>query len=232
VLSGYAAAGRLTGAHPKLRIALHVADWRAVTLAVVERRVELGIAELSDALLNVELDTLPLGQHRGRLFCRPGHPLQAAPNLSWATLLGYPWAHTRVPPRIAAAFPRHPVPAGCFDEATGDFVPALEIAVPMQLAQLIEHNDALTFATLAMVEHDLDSGRLVYLPTPALEMRASYGFIFRRGRSLSSAAQAFMQAVRDEEQRVAQREAQLELHYGERQPQPAGTVAARPHEGR
>jgi DNA-binding transcriptional LysR family regulator len=222
VLSGYAAAGRLAAAHPRLRIGLHVDDWRGVTRAVAQRRVELGIAELSDAMLDDELDTQPLAQHRGRLFCRPGHPLQSTPRLAWSDLLGYPWAHTRVPSRIAAAFPRHPVPAGRFDEATGDFVPAIEISVPMGLAQLVGHSDVLTFATFAIVERDLDSGRLAYLPMPDLDWRTNYGFIFRRGRSLSSAAQAFMQAMREEEQCVAEREAQLELRYGDRPPRPAG----------
>ena len=43
--------------HPGLRIALHVANWRVVTSAVAEKKAEIGVAELSDALLNENLQT-------------------------------------------------------------------------------------------------------------------------------------------------------------------------------
>ncbi|MGE5814974.1 MAG: LysR family transcriptional regulator [Acidobacteriota bacterium] len=224
VMSGYAAAGRVMAAHAKLQIALHVANWREVTRAVVERRAELGVAELSDAVLNDQLDTELVGKHRARLFCRAGHPLLRSERVTMATLLKFPWANTRVPPRMAAAFPREPVAAGRLDEFTGDFVPAVETDVPMQLARLVEGNDVLAFGAFSMVENDLESGRLVYLPTPQIDLRASYGFIFLRNRSLSPAAQAYMQAVRDEERLCAEREARLEQRFGQRRPWPANSV--------
>jgi len=224
MISGYRAAGRVMAAHPKLRIGLHVANWREVTRAVVDKRVELGIAELSDAVLNDQLDTEMVGQHRARLLCRPGHPLLQSERITLAMLLKFPWANTRVPPRIAAAFPREPVAAGSVDEFTGDFVPAVEMDVPMQLARLVEGNDMLTFGTFSMVESDLESGRLAYLPTPQIDLRASYGFLFLRNRSLSPAAQAYMQAVRDEERHCVEREARLEQRFGQRRPWPANSV--------
>ena len=51
-MSGYSAAARVLSAHPKLEIALHVANWRAVIAAVGEKHTELGIAEVSDAALD------------------------------------------------------------------------------------------------------------------------------------------------------------------------------------
>jgi DNA-binding transcriptional LysR family regulator len=224
VISGYAAAGRVMAAHPKLQIALHVANWREVTRAVVEKRAELGIAELSDAVLNDQLDTELVGQHRARVFCRHGHPLLQEERVTLAALLEFPWANTRIPPRMAAMFPRVPVRAGRIDEFTGDFVPAVEMDVPMQLARLVEGNDVLAFGTFSMMESELESGRIAYLPAPRLEMRGSYGFMFLRNRSLSPAAQAFMRAMRDEEQRCVEREARLEQRFGQRRPWPANSV--------
>lgn len=227
VMSGYAAAGRVMAAHAKLQIALHVANWREVTNAVVEKRAELGLAELSDALLNDQLDTELAGQHRARLFCRPGHPLLQEQRVTLASLLNFPWAHTRIPPRLAAAFPREPVRAGRIDEFNGDFVPAVETDVPMQLARLVEGNDVLAFGAFSMVESELEKGRLAYLPTPEVNMRASYGFIFLRNRSLSPAARAYMQAVRDEERMCVEREANLEQRFGQRRPWPGTSVTTR-----
>jgi hypothetical protein len=74
-------------------------------------------------------------------------------------------------------------------------------------------NDALAFGTLGLVERDLDTGRIAVASTPGFDIRASYGFICLRNRSLSPGTLAFMQAVRDEEGLVAEREARLESIY-------------------
>lgn len=223
-ISGYRACGVVMEKHPRLQIGLHVANWREVTASVAENRAELGIAELSDAVLNEELDTELVGEHRGRIFCRPGHPLLRAERLALPDLLEFPWAHTRIPPRVAAKFPRGAKRAGSIDELTGDFVPAVELDVPMQLSALLATTDVIGFATFSMVERDLEEGRIAYLPAPDFEFRGSYGFIFRRGRSLSPAAQAFVQAVRDVERDFVERELQLEEKYGERRSWPSGSV--------
>lgn len=223
-ISGYRACGVVMGKHPGLQIGLHVANWREVTAAVAEKKAELGIAELSDAVLNEGLDTELVGEHRARIFCRPGHPLLGAERLALPDLLEFPWAHTRIPPRLAAMFPRVAKRAGCIDELTGDFVPAVELDVPMQLSALLATTDVIGFAAFSMVERDLEEGRIAYLPAPEFEFRGSYGFIFRRGRSLSPAAQAFVQAVRDVERDFVERELQLEEKYGQRRSWPSGSV--------
>jgi DNA-binding transcriptional LysR family regulator len=213
VLSGWAAAARLSTAHPRLAIALHVAGWREVTNAVVERKADVGVAELSDAVLNDVLATELVGRHRARVFCRPRHPILALRRVTIRDLLQFPWVHTRVPPRVAAAFPRFPWRAGRLDELTGEFVPAIELDVPMQLTAFVQDSDALAFGTLGLVERDLETGRIAVVSTSGFDFRASYGFIYLRNRSLSPGTLAFMQAVRDEEALVAEREARLESIY-------------------
>lgn len=216
VISGYGAVARVLAAHPDLHVALHVANWREVTAAVGERRAELGIAELARALTDERFNTELAGEHRARLFCRPGHPLLKAKEVSLPMLLGYPWAVTRLPPRLAAQIPRASLRAGRFDEASGDFIPAVETDVPMQFARLVANNDVIAFGTFSMVEEDLEAGRLAYLPTPRFDMRTSYGFIFPRDRSLSPAVQAYMQAFRDEERASIERETRIERKYRSR----------------
>ena len=209
-MSGYAAAARVLSAHPKLDITLHVANWRAVTAAVGEKHAELGIAELSEAVLGERFDTEIVGRHRARIFCRPGHPLLQKKRVSLATLFDYPWASTRMPARVAAAFPRTRLRAGRLDEFNGDFIPAVETDMPTQIARLVKDTDVVAFGAFSMVEDDLRAGRLAYLPTPQIDLRASYGFIFLRNRSLSPAARAYMQAIRDEERACVERETHLE----------------------
>lgn len=214
VISGYRACGAVMARHPGLRIALHVANWRVVTSAVAEKKAEIGVAELSDALLNENLQTEEVGHLVGRVFCRRGHPILRAERVTMKTLLDYPWAFTRIPPRLAINFPRSPVRAGHLDEVSGDFVPAIELDVPMQLPALLTNTEILALGTFSMFEQELLRGDLVHLPTPWNELRAHYGFIYRRSRSLSPAALAYMQAVRDEEALYRDREEQLERRFG------------------
>ena len=128
-------------------------------------------------------------------------------------LMRFPWVHTRLPPRVAAAFPRPPGRAGRIDEKTRDFVPAIEIDVPMQLAAFARNSDALIFGALSLVERELETGTLAIVRTSALDVRGSYGFIHLKDRSLSPGARAFMQAVREEEALCVERETRLAKIY-------------------
>ena len=213
VMSGYSAAARLVREHPRLGLSLHVMNWRDVTAAVTERRADLGIAELTDAVLNEALNTEVIGRHRTYPFCRPGHPILGFKRVTLRDLLRFPWVHTRIPPRVAAAFPRPPEPAGRIDEKTRDFVPAIEIDVPMQLAAFARNSDALIFGALGLVERELEAGTLAIVRTSALDVRGSYGFIHLKARSLSPGTRAFMQAVRDEEALCVEREVRLAKIY-------------------
>lgn len=214
VMSGYAAAAKLVANHPKLAVRLRVASWREVTSLVAARHSDIGVAELSDAVLNDALETEMVGRHRARAFCRPGHPILARKRIALSDLLQFPWVYTRVPPRIAAAFPRSPGRAGRIDEFTRDFVPAIELDVPMQLGEFMKESDVLIFAALGLLERELEAGSLRVLPATAFSQRASYGFIYLKDRSHSPGARAFMQAVRDQEEACAEREARLEKIFG------------------
>lgn len=213
VISGYSAAARLIRQHPKLGVTLQVMNWRQVTSAVSERRADLGLAELSDAVLNDALGTELVGRHRARAFCRPGHPILRSKQITLRDLLQFPWVHTRLPPRVSAAFPRPPGRAGQIDAQTRDFLPAIEVDVPMQLAEFVRDSDALAFGPLSLVERELEAGELAVLHSSVFDLRASYGFIYLKDRSLSPGAKAYMQAVREQETLCAAREARLARIY-------------------
>ena len=189
-------------------------NWRDATSAVSERRVDVGVAELSDAVLNEALThradrTAPMPTRSVAQVTRSSGRGESPS----ANLLRFPWVHTRIPPRVAAAFPRPPGRAGRIDESTKDFLPTVEVDVPMQLAEFARDSDALVFGVLSLVEHDLERGTLAIVRSSAFELRASYGFMHLKDRSLSPGASAFMQAVRDEEALCVEREARLAKIY-------------------
>lgn len=207
LISGYPAAARLLRQHPQLSLALHVAGWRTVVQAVLARQIDLGLAELSEAADHPALNTEVVGRHRAHFLCRTGHPILRRRQAAMSDLLRYPGP----PPafrRASRAFPANLGRAGHRDDATGDFVPAVEMDLPMQLGAFANDTDTLVISTLVPMEHELSSGRLALVRTPAA-FAADYGFVWLRQRSLSPAAQAYAQAVRDAEQAYAAREAQL-----------------------
>lgn len=216
IISGHAAAARLVREHPQVGVGLRVASWRAVTAAVASRQVDLGIAELSDARDNGALRTELVGRHRGHFLCRAGHPVLARAPAGLRELLAYPWAMTRVPKRIAAAFPADLGRAGTLDPATGELVPAIELDVPMQIATFTRDADTLVVCTLSQVERELDAGQLAVVPIALPPFEAEYGFIWLRERSLSPAALAYMQALRDEERLFVEHESQVVARHADR----------------
>jgi DNA-binding transcriptional LysR family regulator len=124
---------------------------------------------------------------------------------------------------LAAAFPRSVLAAGHIDAFNGDFVPAIEVDVPMQLARLSSGSDVIAVGAFAMVEEDLKAGRLAVIPTAGIKLDSSYGFIHLKIRALSPAAQALMREFRDEEARCSEREKELERRFltGGRKPSQA-----------
>lgn len=208
VTSGYASIARLHARHPQIKVTAHVAGWREVAHQVATGVVDLGIAEISTLQGQEEFTCELLGEHEGRLFCRPGHPLlsqKRSPTL--AQTLDYPWVASRIPLRLAT----HLLPAtlgcaGAYDSLTGDFVPAIEIDVPMQIVKFVESSNALALGNLSTFEQEIRAGVIVPLPAHAPALRTRYGFIYLKERSLPPAVEVYMREVRAVEAEICQRE--------------------------
>nr|WP_276524514.1 LysR substrate-binding domain-containing protein [Pseudomonas azerbaijanoccidentalis] len=208
VTSGYASIARLHARHPQIKVTAHVAGWREVAQQVATSAVDLGIAEISTLQGREEFTCELLGEHVGRLFCRPGHPLLAQKRSpTMAQTLDYPWVASRIPLRLAT----HLLPAtlgcaGTYDPLTGDFVPAIEIDVPMQIVKFVENSNALALGNLSTFEQEISAGTIVPLPAHDPALRTRYGFIYLKERSLPPAVEIYMQEVRAVEAEICQRE--------------------------
>lgn len=206
ILSGYASVARLLVKHPKIQVAVHVAGWRDVAQKVLARTVDLGIAEISELQGNEELTTELLVQHQAYVLCRPNHPLFKLNQVSLAQITQYPWVCSRIPSRFVGVLPKMLGAAGVLDTDNGDFVPAIEIDVPMQLAEFLNGTDALVFSPLGNMERELLAGDARIVPVTDLGLKSGYGFIYLKNRSLSPATQAYMEQIRAVEAEVALRE--------------------------
>lgn len=213
ITSGFPAAARLLARHPTIRISVGVAGWREVADQVSTLAVDLGIAELSSLHGYEQFARESIGRHRGHFFCRPGHPLLGRGPVTLQQLLDYPWVSSRLPPRIASNMQQKLGAAGRIDPLTGDFVPAIEVDVPLELSRFLVDSDAVTVTILAAMQQELRTGKVALLPTVNLPIGTDYGFIYLKDRSLPPAALAYMDEVRSIETAIAKRETVLTARY-------------------
>lgn len=209
-MSVYPAAGALLARHPNLRMSLQSVSWREVIQAVVDKRVDLGIAEVSVTLHAAALHIEPIGQHRVHFLCRVGHPVLREGVIGLPQLLQYPWATTRLPSRMASALPADTGRAGHVETLSGDFVPAIDLWAPQKLAVVIAKSDALALGPLSLVEDELTSGAISVVPTRNVNFHGGYGFIHLKSRPFAPATRAFMDEIRAQEQFMMKNEARLE----------------------
>ena len=124
-------------------------------------------------------------------------------------LFEYPWICPRIPGRASAALPTDLGAAGTLDPLNGDFVPAIEIDVPMHLDTFLHASDALAISLLSNMESALLAGEVALVPVTGLALNAHYGFIYLRNRSLAPAAKAYMDEVRELEAEIRAKERRL-----------------------
>jgi DNA-binding transcriptional LysR family regulator len=213
LMSGYLGISRVLARHPKLSIAVHVAGWREVARQVASRLVDIGIAEIGDLEGSEELATEMIGQHRGRFCCRPGHPLLECDQVSLPQLLAFPWVCTRLPLRLAGRLPKSLGAAGTIDPVNGDFVPAVEVDVPIQLGKFLAGSDALAIVSLTMIAPELKAGEIAVVPVSGFAIQTAYGFLYRRNRTLAPATLAYMREIRAVEAEIVIQEAALAAEF-------------------
>ena len=118
-LSGGQAAGALVNQYPLLHCRITLSDWRKVASQVLERTVDLGLAETSVAAADKRLQTEVVGRHDFVFYCRKSHPLTERSKVSKSDLDAYPLVTVRLPARMASVFPGR----GKLDEETGHPMP-------------------------------------------------------------------------------------------------------------
>ncbi len=121
-ISGERAVAILSERRPNLRIELKTANWNRVVDDVREGAVDLGLADVSEAEHDPELDVETLRTSQGVFYCRAAHPLTRKGPLALSDLLGYPFVGPILPKRFVAALPKAPSNFGVLDE-TGKPLP-------------------------------------------------------------------------------------------------------------
>lgn len=205
VLAVMPALGRLLAERPNLRVRAKQHDWLSVTEAVTHHDVDLAIAEISHAKEFDHLETSLIGQHHLYFFARPGHGLLSGEPPSLDDIVRFPIIGTPVPERVASHFSRRD--STTYRTSPNSVLrPSVEVDDLMDAMAVVAGSDALLVAPLTLPQERLEQGRLGVVPWSAPWFKLSYGIIRIRHRSLSPAAQAFVDLVMKEEAATRERE--------------------------
>jgi DNA-binding transcriptional LysR family regulator len=213
------ALGRLSARHPQLRVSLLAAPWREVAEAVTAGELDVAVVELSALQGTSRLTLDPLPRHPATVVCRPGHPLLALSRLTTAKVFAFPFVGPRLPPRLGDLL-RPVAPLFRRDPASGDVIPPLQVESIALAKKIVAAGDGIAALPRVLVAAELASGQLAALRWRAPWLHTGYGFVYRRDRTLSPAAQAFIAEVRAIESDLQRRSSQ----HATRRPGTAGTA--------
>ena len=203
-ISGERAIGLLTARHPKLTVELRIANWTRVVAELLDGVVDLGFADVSERQQDTDLDVETVRTSQMFFYCRAGHPLAGRKALTIEDLLEFPWIGPSIPGRVRKALPAVDKPFGVFDPIADRFHPRVLVETFSAAKLIVLAGSGIGAAIPFQIESELNDGLLVKLPVEAPWLTLNYGFIMKRGRTLSPAARAFMEIVRTIESGIPQ----------------------------
>jgi DNA-binding transcriptional LysR family regulator len=203
-ISGERAIGVISDRYPNLLIEFRIADWTRVVEDVRQGSVDLGFADVTEAEHDPKLDVESVRTSQGVFFCRAGHPLTRRERITFDDMLDYPLVGPSFPSRTLAGLPKTPKRFGVVDEIEKRFHPRILVPTFHTVKRVVLASPAIGAAIPSQIEPELRVGLLTVLRVEASWLRANYGFITRRNRTLSPVTAAFVEIVREVEKRIPQ----------------------------
>jgi DNA-binding transcriptional LysR family regulator len=195
-ISGQRAIGMLSAQHPRLFVELKLFNWTKIVNQVLKETIDLGLADLTEAAENPELETEAVRTSKLNLFCGANHPLVGRNSVTLEDLCQFPWVGPTLTDRMRRFLPQGDLPCGVFDAVKGRFLPRILVGNFIAAKQIVLAGQGIGGALPFQVKREIDNGDCVLLPLELPWLSLNYGFISKRGRSHSPAAKAFMDNVR------------------------------------
>lgn len=198
------AIGVLLQKHPNIFVELRNTNWERVIADVLEGSADVGLAEVTGASDQTQLQVQLIRKSQVFFFCTASHPLAKMERLELADLLEHPWAGPGLPDRYRSALPTSDEPFAVFDADRRRHLPRAFVGSFAAAKQVVLGGRALSVAIHSQIAREIDEGVFVKLPYEAPWLSINYGFITRRGRVLSPPAKAFMAIIRSIESKIPQ----------------------------
>ena len=201
-ISGQRAIGMLSAQHPRLAVELKLFNWTKIVNQVLNERIDLGFADLSEAVEDPELQTEAVRTSQLNFFCAATHPLAGRNSVTLEELCAFPWVGPTVTDRMRRFLPQGDLPCGVFDAAKNCFLPKILIGNFTAAKHIVLAGQGIGAALPFQLAREIDDGDCVLLPLELPWLSLNYGFISKRGRTHSPAAKAFMDNVRQIEKEL------------------------------
>ncbi len=201
-ISVAAAIGELVTQHPRLLVQLDVRRWPEVYEDVAEGRADIGVADATEASRRPDFAVEPIRESRLYFFCRSGHPLMSRSSLTMEEVMAYPWAGPQIPGPLRAHMPSLEGRFGALDAERDLLRPRVLTHNFAAAKDIVLAGDALSAAHPSQIRRELADGSCALLPLDLPWFKISYGFITKRGRTLSPAGEAFKSLLRAFESRA------------------------------
>jgi DNA-binding transcriptional LysR family regulator len=201
-ISGQRAIGMLSAEHPRLFVELKLFNWTKVVSQVLNERIDLGFADISEAAENPELQVEAIRSSKLSVFCAAGHPLARRNSVTLEEICEFPWVGPTVTGRMRRFLPQGDLPFGVFDEVKNRFLPRILVGNFSAAKHIVLAGQGIGAALPFQLKREIDDGECVLLPLELPWLSLNYGFISRRGRTHSPAAKAFMENVRQIEKEL------------------------------
>ena len=208
-MSGNKAFGSLISKHPQIRCRVTSSDWDDVEKLVLERKADVGFAELYEAEKNKKISTELIGHYQVVFFCRHGHPLLQNKQLGKEDLDEYPLALIKLPGRVASVFPGILYP----EEHSSSMLPSIRVNDLALARQVVLESDAFSVSTPYQIRKELKENVVCILPFHEPWMALNYGFMYEKDRLLSPIAIKYMELVRVTESQVRKENSALLKEY-------------------
>ena len=179
--------GELLARHPMLEVDVRVGGWLSLRQQVLDRQLDLSVAELSGIADDQRFEVQPCEKHRAVLICRSSHPLLHADSLALQDIRNFPLVSTVLPGRMRM------LPARRESGPHGDdlVVPTVRVDTMGLVMDIVAASDAIGIAMPVHVLPSVQRGDLAVLALDLPFLKSNYGIIRLAGRTPSPAAEAF-----------------------------------------
>lgn len=189
---------RLAARHPELQVEVAEGEWREFGPKLLSGEVEVAVMDRAIVSMDSRFRVEALPAHAGCLYCRDGHPLAGRRGLGLADVLAYPLVGVRIPVRVLPV----PLPASSGllpDPVTGDLLPRITTTSFAAARAIVKRTDGVGMAIPVQIAEEVRTGGLAILDAPAKTIQTNYGITTLRDRTLSPAAQAFVDLLKEVE---------------------------------
>ena len=142
-------------------------------------------------------------------YARKDHPLAGITALTRGDLDQFPLVSIRVPKMLAGAVPGQ----SQVDPESGYLIPSIEIDDLSSARSIVASSNGLGVAIPTQIEKQLESGEFAILNYQQTPLKPTLGFVLLKNRTVSSAAEVYMQHVVKIEDEVSARVSSLLVKY-------------------